>query len=108
MLNHWKYFLGLLKPQFVTIKHNKMGPPNYKLVYKPLYLPATIVIYLPFLATYKATERYRTGAPSCSYWSYVHQRSYRLGAPHCMNPRVFHPAYSEQFTAANRPANDDG
>ena len=67
MLNHPpEIFPWIAKASVCDDQTQQDGPPNYKLVYKPLYLPATIVIYLPFLATYKATERYRTGAPSCS------------------------------------------
>ena len=42
------------------------GPPSYKLVYKPheYYSYLRIINY--------------------NSWSYVHQLSYRLGAPHCI------------------------
>ena len=53
----------------------RMGPLRYNLVYKPLKLPATSSLYLPFLATEIRQLNAILGAPSCTYvfWLVEHQ-----------------------------------
>ena len=53
----------------VAINPTRMGPPQICerwFINHEISRMNTIGIYLPFLTTYKATERYRLGAPSCT------------------------------------------
>ena len=62
-------------PSMITLYHiyiYKVVPPSYKLVYNPI------------------NYRYITNK-NHSYWSYVHQLSYRPGAPPCIYISQLYP-----------------